>query len=160
MPAELLREGLRGKVPRTGGVAPSRGRARPCVRLVIETLLSPHPYPSPRWGREATGLRRVALGQSSQPLLLRPEPKRVCAAGPRPTSPRESAIAVAPAELRWEGLRHKEPGTGVGAPSRGRVRRCGLSQNRALMRKTTVVRAALLCCRPNIELSTGVTRTL
>ena len=44
------------------------------------------------------------------------------AAGPRPTSPREGAIAVSPAELRRVGFCHKAPKTQAAAPSRGRAR--------------------------------------
>ena len=60
------------------------------------------------------------------PILcfLRPKSRRACAAGPRPTSPLEGAIATSPADLRWEWLRHKVPITGFGAPSRGRARPC------------------------------------
>ena len=54
--------------------------------------------------------------------FLRPESRRACAAGPRPTSPREGAIAVSPAERRREMLRHKVPKTNAGAPTRGRAR--------------------------------------
>jgi hypothetical protein len=53
---------------------------------------------------------------------LGPESRRACAAGPRPTSPREGALQRLPAELRWEGLRDKAPRTSVSAPSRGRAR--------------------------------------
>ena len=55
---------------------------------------------------------------------LRPDSRRVCAAGPRPTSRREGAFGGLPAELLGEGLRGKVPKTSAAAPSRGRARPC------------------------------------
>jgi hypothetical protein len=60
-------------------------------------------------------------------FLLGPESRRVCAAGPRPTSPREGALQRLPAEPLWEGLNHKPPRTSLGAPTRGRARPSAVS---------------------------------
>ena len=66
----------------------------------------------------------VEPGERCVCLPFRPEPRRACAAGPRPTSPGEGALAVSPAELRRECLRHKVPNTIAAAPSQGRARPC------------------------------------
>ena len=54
-------------------------------------------------------------------FLFSPE-SRAKPAGPRPTSPREGAFAVLPAEHEQEWLRHKVPKTQAAAPTRGRAR--------------------------------------
>jgi hypothetical protein len=36
--------------------------------------------------------------------------------------PGRARLQLLPAEMRWDGLNHKVPRTGVGAPSRGRAR--------------------------------------
>ena len=51
---------------------------------------------------------------------LRPE-SRAKPAGPRPTSPREGAISVTPAELRREGFYRKVPKVKAAAPTQDRA---------------------------------------
>ena len=109
-------------MPKTGGGAPSRGRGRPCGG-VFGGGVGPPPLPLPTGGREG---RIVGVGSRAVTfaLPLPPGIKAHSAAGPRPTSRREGAFAMLPAELLREGLRGKVPRTGGGAPSRCRARPC------------------------------------